>query len=147
MEEQDVLTRRIAAQLAERKRRMDQMEEWERPARRIPMWTIATVLAAAACVVLVVLQYPVPSGNDGSGGIVTELTRGTGESIEEALEAGRYEDALMAIDSVLQQKDSAIAALKGMEQDEETAYELMDAQQKQRELADLKKKLLKEMKK
>ena len=142
-----MLTRRIVAQLAERKRRMDQMEEWERPARHIPMWTIATVLAAAACVVLVVLLYPVPSGNGGRGCFGTELTRGTGESIEEALEAGRYEDALMAIDSVLLQKDSVIAALKGMEQDEETTYELMDAQQKQRELADLKKKILKEMKK
>ena len=144
-EEKDALTQRIAAGLGERKQKIDRMAEWERPARHVPMWTIATLLAAA-CVVLAVLIIPASTGKDGLP-IDREYVRAAGVDVEQALEAGRYEEALATIDSVLVVTDGAIAELEQLEQDEETAYELLAKQQKREDLLRLKKEISEKMKK
>ncbi|MBQ9363479.1 MAG: hypothetical protein IJT97_08715 [Bacteroidaceae bacterium] len=143
-EEKDALTQRIAAGLGERKRKLDRMAEWERPARRIPMWTVGTLLAAA-CVVLVVLLVPGVGDNNPSVGI--EAVRGAEVDVERLMEAGRYEEAFCIIDSALLETEKAVAELEQSEQDEETEYELCVERQRRDDLLRVKKKILEKMKK
>lgn len=144
-EEKDDLTRRIVAGLGERKRKLDRMAEWEKPARHIPMWTVGTLLAAA-CVVLAILIFPATLGNDRNLMNDKEWARSAGVDIEDALTAGRYKEAMATVDSVLMVTDETIAELEELEQDEETAYELMAKQQKREGLLRLKKEIREKMK-
>ena len=143
-EEKDALTRRIATGLGERKRKVDSMAAWERPARHVPMWTVG-ILLAAACVVLAFLL--IPDRGDDSLPESIGAVRGAGADVEQLMEAGRYEEAFCIIDSVLSATEKNITELEQLEQDKETEYELCVERQRRDDLLRLKKDFLEKMKK
>ena len=142
---EEELEQRIVDRLGERSRKMQLMQEWERPRRTLRLWKPAvTVLALAACLVVVFYILPVPSGNVVDGDF-EEVSRGTGLQVKPLIREGRYEEALEKVDSVLQVTKRSVKELSDEAYDEEAEYLLEAEEQKLERLQSLKEKILKKM--
>lgn len=142
---EEELEQRIIDRLGERSRKMQLMQEWERPRRTLRLWKPAvTVMALAACLVVVLYILPVPSGNVVDGDF-EEVSRGTGLRVKPLIREGRYEEALEKVDSALRVSKQAVRELSDEAFDEEAEYLLEAEEQKMERLQALKEKILKKM--
>lgn len=119
----DELEQRIADRLGKRQEKLEQMESWEKPARTAKIRPLYMVLAAAACIVAVVLMRPLwttaPSPLDELGIEAPQFSDFRAASpevkkIEQMMEEGKYEEALVRIRKSLELSDWTLAELAGV---------------------------------
>lgn len=127
----DELTQRIARRLGARQQKLQCMEEWERPARKLSLPRTMAVLSAAACVALILMIAPwkgySPVDELGIRPDLTEFRSGMPQltEIQRLLDASEYEEALGITGQVLLSSDAEIEEMKaGVNlQDEMAEYE------------------------
>lgn len=142
---EEELERRIADRLGERQRKLNRMEELERPRRNVRLWKpAATVLALAACLAVAVYVSPLSGGSD-IGADYDEAARGTGINVQPLLREGRYDEALGKVDSALRVADRNISELNGEILDDEVEYALQSEETKKERLQALREKIMQKM--
>lgn len=127
----DELTQRIALRLGERQQKLQCMQEWNRPVRKIPLSRTLSVLSVAACVALILMVAPwrgaSPVDELGIRPDLTEFRSGMPQmsEIERLLENSDYEGALLQVEQLLQSTDAEIEEMsaKANIQDEVAEYE------------------------
>lgn len=137
----DALERAIISELGERQRKVDLIGQWEKTAERQPRrFSIPTfaAVAVAACAALLLVFAPwqrsadAPTPLDAWMQSEGEATRGAQPADEEVVRLIRAEDytsALAAVDSTIASARKQVADLASAT-DEESQYELLDAQQR-----------------
>lgn len=114
----DELTQRIAKRLGERQQKLQCMQEWERPARRLFLPRTMAVLSAAACVAIILMVAPwkgySPLDELDIRPDLTEFRSGYPQMAEmqRLLENMEYEEALVLAEQMLQQSDEEIEEVK-----------------------------------
>ena len=127
----DELTQRIARRLGERQQKLQCMQEWERPARKLSLPRTLAVLSAAACVTLILMIAPwkgySPVDELGIRPDLTEFRSGMPQltEIQRLLETSEYEEALMRTEQALFLFDAEIEQMGANVnlQDEMAEYE------------------------
>ncbi len=127
----DELTQRIVQRLGERQQKLQCMQEWDRPARKIPLARTLSVLSAAACVALILMVAPwrgaSPVDELGIRPDLTEFRSGIPQmsEIERLLEESDYEGAILPVEQMLLSSDAEIAEMSNNTnfQDEVAEYE------------------------
>ncbi|MBO5880791.1 MAG: hypothetical protein J6Q57_04015 [Paraprevotella sp.] len=128
----DELTCRIVQRLAERQRKVKQMEEWEHHAGTSTKRFVMTVMSVAACVTLLWLLIPSNSVSVvdelGIRPDMTEFRSALPElsAIQQMLDASEYEKALIVVQKILNQSDSTLQVLKSEDipLEEDVEYEM-----------------------
>lgn len=133
MEQADDLARRISSRLAERKYKMDKMQEWERPARRFSIVKTSVALVAAACVAVLIVFAPwhSPSTMERIGMQQPDMTTFRSAAPDIAaiavmMEKPDYEAALTKTEAALRHSDMEISELSDVPEiwnDDEARYE------------------------
>ncbi|MBP3552299.1 MAG: hypothetical protein J6K05_03900 [Bacteroidaceae bacterium] len=127
----DELTQRIAQRLGERQRKLQCMQEWNRPVRKIPLSRTLAVLSTAACVALILMAAPwrgtSPVDELGISPDLTEFRSGVPQmsEIQRLLETSEYESALFQVEQLLLSTDAEIEKMSANTnyQDEVAEYE------------------------
>ncbi|MBQ2969103.1 MAG: hypothetical protein IJE15_01760 [Bacteroidaceae bacterium] len=127
----DELTQRIAQRLGARQQKLQCMEEWERPTRKLSLPRTMAVVSAAACVALILMMAPwkgySPVDELGIRPDLTEFRSGMPQmtEIQRLLDASEYGEALRLTGQVLLSSDGEIEGMKaGVNlQDEMAEYE------------------------
>lgn len=120
----DGLSQMITERLGERKRKLDKIKNWEKPAKHVNMWAIAS-LGVAVCVCAFFFLIP-------KSGETTPILMDEGDI--------RAPQAQMTnIDSAIIASDSIIHCLEQMEQTDEVKYEIEAERLKQNNLLNKKK--------
>ena len=139
----DNMHKLIVERLEERNRKLQIMDDLEKPAKKVRFIPWIGV-AVAACLIGVVF-FATEEIFLGTG--EEETFRGGDANVETLIKDGKYEDALKVIDKEIAESDSAIYNIKGTreELDEESQYELQAEEQKRESLikkkAEIEKKL------
>lgn len=128
----DELTERITARLAERQRKLERMQEMERPARRVKFYGGAVALAVAACIAALVVFAPWKSVSPVDElGISPDLTEFRSAApdmaeIQTLLDRPDYVSALEKTEAALRHSDMEVREMSDVANywgDEETDYE------------------------
>lgn len=128
----DELTERITARLAERQRKLERMQEMQRPARRINFIGGAIALVAAACIAALVVVAPwknvSPVDELGITPDLTEYRSAAPEiaEIQRLMEKPDYTAALVKAEKALLRSDKELKVMDGVGfelDDEELEYE------------------------
>lgn len=127
----DELTRRIAQRLGARQQKLQCMEEWEHPAKKLSLPRTMAVVSAAACVALILMMAPwkgySPVDELGIRPDLTEFRSGMPQmtEIQRLLDASEYGEALRLTEQVLLSSDAEIGEMKldTLLQDEMAEYE------------------------